>query len=300
MYYFLSLLTGILISVMITFNGGLTGQYGVYSATVIIHIVGLALITALALAKRDGLFSGRHAWFLYLGGAIGVLTTVFNNLAFGRISVSAILALGLFGQSVSGLLIDQYGFLNMPKYPFTKRKLIGLSLILCGIALMVNNIGVNNFGVNNFETVAVIVSFIAGVSIVISRTLNAKLAVLTNIRTGTFYNYLVGLIVSVPVLLLFGSHERQTAEFVISPNWYIYLGGILGVCVVLLSNITVVKISSFYLTLLIFIGQVFSGILIDVVITQALSLRNLTGGILVTVGLCVNLLLDRKRLINPR
>jgi len=114
---------------MIAFNGRLTTQYGVYSATVIIHIVGLIFITILAIANRERLFSKRQAWFLYLGGAIGVLTTIFNNFAFGRISVSAILALGLFGQSVAGLLIDRYGLLNMQKYPFAKKK-ISLSYLI--------------------------------------------------------------------------------------------------------------------------------------------------------------------------
>jgi len=271
---------------MIAFNGRLTTQYGVYSATVIIHIVGLIFITILAIANRERLFSKRQAWFLYLGGAIGVLTTIFNNFAFGRISVSAILALGLFGQSVTGLVIDRYGLLNMQKYPFAKKKIIGLLFIIGGIVSMIND----------FETIAVVVSFIAGVNIVISRTLNAKLADLTSVRTGTFYNYLVGLFISIPVLLLLGRNEILVlSEIVISPNWYIYLGGILGVCVVLLSNITVMKISAFYLTLLLFIGKVFSGILIDIVISQEFSSRNLIGGVLVAIGLCVNLLLDSKR-----
>jgi len=286
MYYFLSLLTGILISVMIAFNGGLTTQFGVYTATVIVHIVGLTFITIFAIAKRERLFSNRQAWFLYLGGAIGVLTTIFNNFAFGRISISAILALGLLGQSVMGLVIDRYGLFNMQQYPFARKKLIGLLFILGGIASLIND----------FETIAVIVSFLAGINIVISRTLNAKLADLTSLRTGTFYNYLIGLFISIPVLLLLGRSEiLALPEFVISPNWYIYLGGILGVCVVLLSNITVVKISAFYLTLLLFIGKVFSGILIDIVISQEFSSRNLIGGILVAIGLCVNLLLDSKR-----
>jgi hypothetical protein len=43
-----------------------------------------------------------------------------------------------------------------------------------------------------------------------------------------------------------------------------------------------------------FIGQVFSGLLIDVIISQSFSLRNMIGGIFVAAGLCVNLLLDRK------
>ena len=270
---------------MIAFNGGLSELYGVYSATVIIHIVGLILITTLALINKDRLFSKRQTWFLYLGGALGVLTTVSNNLAFGRISVSAMLALGLFGQSIAGLMFDQYGFFNMPKYPFVKRKLIGLLFIIGGIVSMVNN----------FEVIAVIVSFVAGVNIVISRTLNAKLAALTSVRTGTFYNYLIGLFVSIPVFLLLGRNEITLAEFAVSPNWFIYLGGMLGVCVVLLCNITVMKISALYLTLLIFIGQVFSGILIDVIISRELSLRNLIGGVLVAIGLCINLFLDSKR-----
>ncbi|MDR0289925.1 MAG: DMT family transporter [Treponema sp.] len=143
MYYLLSLLTGILISVMVAFNGGLTEQFGVYSATVIIHIAGLLLISIMAISKRERLFSQRQTWFLYLGG-------------------------------------------------------------------------------------------------------------------------------------------------------------IFGVCVVLLSNITVTKISAFYLSLFLFIGQVFSGILIDAVIAQTFSLRNLIGGIFVAAGLCINLLLDRRLTFLPK
>ena len=292
MYYFLSLLTGILISVMVAFNGGLTKQYGLHSATVIIHIVGLILITAVVLIKREKPFAcgnpqpaEKRALYLYLGGAIGVLTTIFNNFSFGRISVSAILALGLFGQSIAGILIDQYGFFSMPKYPFSKRKLAGLLLILAGIGSMINN----------FEIIAVIVSFAAGINIVISRTLNAKLADLTSVWISTFFNYFIGLIVSIPVLFILGSNETSLINFTFSPDWHIYLGGVLGMCVVFIFNITVVKISAFYLTLFVFIGQVFSGALIDMIISRELSFRNLTGGLFVAAGLTINLLLDRKR-----
>jgi transporter family-2 protein len=284
LYYLFSLVTGILISVMVAFNGGLTEQYGVYSATVIIHIAGLFFITVMTISRRERFLSERKAWYLYLGGAIGVMTTVFNNLAFSRISVSSILALGLFGQTITGLIFDQYGLLNVPKHPFKKRKIYGLLLILCGIISMTNN----------FDILAVLVSFIAGVNIVVSRTLNAKLAEHTSLRISTFFNYMIGLLVAVPVCFLLGKNEPAFTAFVFSPKIYIYLGGIFGVCVVLLSNLTVTKISAFYLSLFLFIGQVFSGILIDVVISKEFSLRNLIGGVFVAAGLCVNLLLDRK------
>ena len=285
MFYLLSLLMGVLISVMVAFNGGLTERYGVYSATVIIHIVGLLIIVAVVCMKREKFFPKRFPWYLYLGGAIGVLTTVFNNFSFGRISVSALLALGLLGQSLAGLAVDRYGLFGMKKYPFTKEKLLGLALIIAGIASMITS----------FEAVAVIVSFIAGVTIVLSRTLNAKLADLTSVRVSSFYNYFVGLLVAIIAFLLLGGNEIMPIDTVSIQNWYIYLGGALGLAIVLLANILVVKVSAFYLTLFVFIGQVFSGVLIDMAITQTVSTRNILGGILVAAGLCVNLIIDRKQ-----
>jgi len=78
-----------------------------------------------------------------------------------------------------------------------------------------------------------------------------------------------------------------------SPNWYIYMGGVIGIVVIVLSNITVIKVSAFYLTLLVFVGQIATGVVVDAVIAQEISYRNLIGGVLVAVGLCVNLLLDK-------
>jgi len=274
---------GILISVMIAFNGGLADTYGVYHATLIIHIVGLILISAIIFLRRENPFKKRHNWFLYLGGAIGVFTTISNNVSFGRISVSAILALMLFGQSVAGIAVDRYGLFGMPKHPFSKHKVFGLLLVLAGIVSMISD----------FEIIAVVLSFTAGVSIVISRSLNAKLSELTSVRIGTFYNYIIGFLVVIPVLLLLGGNEAPLSEFTFSGNWYIYLGGALGVCIVLLSNITVIKISAFYLTLLIFVGQVFSGIMVDIVISREITHRIIIGGVLVTAGLCLDLVLDK-------
>jgi len=285
MFYFLSLLMGVLISVMIAVNGGLTERYGLFTATVIIHIVGLLFIIAVVLIKREKLFPKLFPWYLYLGGAIGVLTTVSNNFSFGRISVSAILALGLLGQSVSGIAIDHNGLLGMKKYPFTKEKLIGLVLIIAGIASMVTS----------FDVFAVIISFIAGVSIVMSRTVNAKLAALTSVRVSTFYNYFVGLFVAGIVFFILGGNEVLPTESLPFYNWYIYLGGLLGLCVVLGLNVIVVKVSAFYLTLFIFIGQVFTGVLIDVIITETFSTQNAIGGALVATGLCLDLVIDRRK-----
>ena len=184
MFYFLSLLAGIIITVMVAVNGRLSGVYGIYTAAIIIHIVGLVLISAVVLVRKEKPFARLHPWFFYLGGAIGVMTTVSNNFAFGRISVSAIMALGLLGQSLTGILIDHYGLLGMPKHRLNKSKLVGIALVLAGIAAMTD--------IANFEFLAILMSFAAGICIVSSRTFNAKLTAVTSSSVSTFFNYIVG------------------------------------------------------------------------------------------------------------
>jgi len=285
MYYILSLLSGVLIAVMIAFNGGLSELYGLHWATVFIHFSGLTAIGVILLAKRKNPFARRYPWFLYLGGAVGVLNVVFANFAFARISVSAIMALGLLGQSVSGLIIDHYGLVGMPKHRISRGNLAGLVLILGGIAAMLTD----------FEAVAVVMGFGAGVGIVLNRTFNGKLSEASSVGVSTFYNYLVGLLVSLPVLFFFDRGAAALFRFTFVAGWHIYLGGLIGVAVVMLSNVIVPKVAAFHLTMLIFIGQVFTGILIDAMLAGAFSVRLFIGGILVVAGLGANLLLDRSR-----
>jgi transporter family-2 protein len=285
MYYLLSLLTGILVAVMIAVNGGLTTLYGVYSATVIIHIVGLAVIGSIILFRRERPFATRQPWYLYIGGVLGVATTLCTNYAFGKISVSAILAISLFGQSTTGALVDQFGLFKMRVHRFRAYQLPGLLLVACGIVCMM---------IGSFSLLPVLAVFASGVSIVVSRSFNARLANNTSVYTSTFFNYVLGLAASIPVFLLFGRGESVLSGPTFSPQWWIYLGGAIGMVTVWLSNIVVVKIPALYFTLLMFVGQIFTGVALDAVLDGAFSLQNLAGGVFVAFGLTLNLLFERR------
>lgn len=284
MYYLLSLVIGVLVAVMITVNGGLTTLYGVYSATVVIHIVGLLLIGTIVLFRREKPFVRGLPWYLYIGGVIGVATTACTNYAFGRISVSAILAIGLFGQSVMGLLVDQFGLFKMRVHRFRLHQLPGLLLVALGIFCML-------YG--SFPLLPTLAVFISGLLLVVSRTFNARLAGQTSFYTSTFFNYVFGLITAIPVFLLLGRTEPSSAGFALSQDWWIYLGGAIGVCTVFLSSVVVVKIPALYITLLLFVGQVFTGVCLDALLDGAFSLQNLLGGVFVALGLSLNLLFER-------
>ena len=285
MYYLLPSLSGILIAVMLVFNGQLTSGYGAYSSNMFIHMTGFVLINLIFLIRKEKIYFKKLPLYLYSGGTLGVIITVFNNLSFGRINVSAILALSLFGESITSLLVDQFGLLKMKKHPLNKGKLIGIVMTLFGIVFMTRE----------FDMLAVVLSFLSGSTLVVSRIFNARLADETSIRISTFYNYFVGLVVAIPLALLVGSNEAFMIQPFIFPNPLAYLGGILGVGIVLISNSIVTKVPAFHLTLFLFVSQIFSGIILDIIISGQISIYNLVGGVFVTLGLFINLKLDSQK-----
>ncbi|KFN02543.1 DMT family transporter [Bacillus clarus] len=137
------------------------------------------------------------------------------------------------------------------------------------------------------------IAILVGVSIVVARIINANLATKIGIWEGTFYNYITGLFFST-LFLIFSTDSLYISSYTLqSIPFAVYLGGLVGVIVIALSNYITPKISAFYLTLLIFIGQLFMGTVIDFFMSNELSPGKIIGGVLVLLGLTYNLLIDR-------
>jgi len=142
--------------------------------------------------------------------------------------------------------------------------------------------------------IAIVVAIAAGACIVIARNINSILAEKKGLLTSTFFNYVTGFSLSVIFLLMSSESIKQSyGLFGTVPLWA-YLGGLLGVAVVAISNIVTSKISAFYMSLIIFVGQLFTGIIIDYFALGILSLGKVLGGLLVVAGLIYNLYVDRK------
>src|SRR5690349_10160013 len=137
--------------------------------------------------------------------------------------------------------------------------------------------------------IALVVSLFAGVTRTVSRMVNAQLSQRIGPLQSTFYNYVLGLICSVLTLLLIW--QPVPLAVVASgqiPAWA-YLGGAVGVLFVVLANLTAPKISAFSMTLLIFVGQIATGIALDVFVHQQIALGKIAGGALILGGLLANL-----------
>jgi len=284
-FQLISLLTGVLLSVMILINGRLTDQVGLYKATAIIHLAGVLFALLVCLIRKEKpLPRSRSPWWFYLGGVVGVFTAIANNLAFGVISMTSLVALGLLGQTVTSLVIDATGWLGMTRRPFRKSTLVGLLFCLAGIILMLDHSVLQ-------AALAVWISLGAGVTIVVSRSINARLAERIGPLPGSFVNHLAGLPVTLALVFFLTKGSPPTVYPTGIHSW-LYLGGVLGVLGVLLFNILVPKISQFHLTVLTFVGQVLSGVVIDLMMGGFKADASFVGGLLITLGIALNLAIE--------
>lgn len=141
--------------------------------------------------------------------------------------------------------------------------------------------------------IAIAVAIAAGASIVIARNINSILAEKKGLLASTFFNYVTGFSLSVIFLLISSESIKKSYSLLGTVPLWAYLGGFLGVAVVAISNIVTSKISAFYMSLIIFVGQLFTGIIIDYFALGILSIGKVIGGLLVVAGLIYNLYVDR-------
>ena len=284
-----ALLTGVLNAVTVLQNGQVAAFYGDYSASVLIHMVGLiTVLGAAAVMRRTKRAKEAAKLWMYLGGVVGVGTVGFINLAYSGVSVTAITGLGLLGQTIASLIVDRFGLMGSKKVPFRKEKLFGTAAVLAGSLTMILPFK----GVNVLAAFAALAS---GFTIVTARTMNARLAERRGAMYSTVMNYVTGLVTSLFFLLLLGMKEPMITDFQGSSNWFMYFGGAVGVCLIVLLNVTVSRISALSMTLLQFTGQIGTSYLLDALLKNGVSWQTLTGGALVSIGLVINTVAENRK-----
>ncbi len=137
MNYFISIFTGAILAIMISLNGGVSTVSGNYASSVIIHFVGLIGIIAVLLVTKSKFKNLKGIpFYMFTGGLIGILTVLFTNASFSTLGVSLTVSLSLLGQLITSLLVDHFGYFNLPINKFDKKKILGFIIIIIGIYIM--------------------------------------------------------------------------------------------------------------------------------------------------------------------
>lgn len=134
-----SVLAGILVAFLVRINATLGEHVGVLEATFIIHVVGTAFALLLVGVRLTPSFWGklrRRPAYELSGGAIGVVMVLLANITVPPLGVA--LAVGLFvaADLFFASVSDHFGWLGLPRVPITRRRIVGLVLVLAGVVLL--------------------------------------------------------------------------------------------------------------------------------------------------------------------
>lgn len=141
----------------------------------------------------------------------------------------------------------------------------------------------------------IILAVLCGCITIISMIVNSHLAKKIGVLQGTLINYIVGLLSTILLMIIVKSNINLPFSSLNRIPLWAFFGGLLGVLVVASSNIILPKIPTIYTTLLIFIGQLFTGVLIDYFSVGFVSKGKIFGGILILLGLLYNSNVEKKK-----
>lgn len=284
---------GALVAVQSRINGDLAVRSSdQLFAAVMSFGVGLVLVAAIAISRRSGRAGLGTAWqrfragtpprWLFFGGLFGGVTVLSQTVTVGVLGVALFTVAVVAGQVLSGLVVDRTGFAGVLRKPLTATRVLGAALAITAALLA----AVPQFG-RGAPVLLLALPFLAGCLNSFQFAMNGRVRLVTDSApTATTINFAVGL---VALLVAFGVRLLATGRAPTPPTqWWLYLGGAIGVLVIGANTVLVRHIGVLLLLMATIAGQVLASLIIDALFFHhAPPLSTLIGAAITMIGVLV-------------
>jgi transporter family-2 protein len=141
LYIPLAVVAGAALPVQFSINAQLRGWLhgSAVVAAAVSFFVGTIALVLIAVILREPWSGGavRYVpWWLWTGGLIGAFYVLSSIILLPRLGAAATVAFVLGGQVVASIVLDNFGWLNVPKHELSPGRLVGAALIAGGVALV--------------------------------------------------------------------------------------------------------------------------------------------------------------------
>jgi transporter family-2 protein len=252
-------------------NGSLGASIasGVHAATIsfLVGLVVLILITLCVPSARRGLGAVLKAvrtrqlpWYGLGGGVLGAVFVLAQGVSVPTLGVAMFMTSMVLGQLLGSLLVDATGFLGAPKRGISLFRVLGA--ILTAIAVVVIGLGTE---LNAAAIPLLVLGVFAGACI----SLQMAVTGLVNVHSGEavapgLVNFFVGTVVlAIAAVIAQAAGWVQLAPLPGADEWYLYVGGALGVLYLIVVAAVVRHLGVFLLTLSVVAGQLIGALLFD-------------------------------------
>lgn len=295
------LLVGALVTVQARVNGSLAGEVGDgLRAGVLAAVVsfgsGLVVLSLVVLShprRRDGLRrvgaalrTRRLRPVELVGGLCGAFFVASQGIAVGVIGVALFIVAFTAGQSVASLVVDHVGLGPSGHQAVSVPRAIASVAAVGAVTLKV--VGDLDGTALGASLLLALLALVAGVLQAVQQALNGRVSAVGGPLATTWNNFAVG--TAGLLVLLAGSFLAPGRIDGLPSAWWYYVGGVLGVCFIAISAVTVQIHGVLVLGLCSIAGQVVAAEVIEVVDPAVeVSALGLAGGVLAVVGVVVAL-----------
>lgn len=298
---------GALMSIQSKINGELADQLGTglraaALSAVISFGTGLVVLTVIVLARASvrrgvvrlyrGVASGDVPVWLILGGLAGALFVASQGLAVGVLGVALFVVAAVAGQSTGGLMVDHVGIGPGGPRPVTRGRIIGAVLAVLAVAL--SAYGSQTAAVPLAGLALALLPLIASMGNSVQQAINGRVSVYAGPWPTTFNNFLVGFIA---LVIYFGISLLVPGQLTGLPGqWWLYLGGVIGICYIWSAAVLVRIHGVLILGLCAICGQVASAIVIDLIFApEELTGYSYVAAVITLIGVAIATLLRPRR-----
>ncbi len=300
MFVFLAIFAGFLLPVQTSVNSRLRGTVGApLAASTISFAVGTASLLALTLAVDGARWPslGGLPWWMFLGGAFGVVVLTANIVLLPRLGALSTAILPIVGQVVMGLLIDAFGWFRSPVVELSFIRVIGAALVLGGTLAAAGVLDQVREGAWSGKDSGASLWFwrlfaVACGMLASSQTaVNGQLGV--NVGSpvlAAFISFSVGLSTLIALLLITRTPIRWNRQ--VGGTWWMWTGGVLGATLVYL-NAALAPILGTGLTVMgVLLGMMIASLMIDSLglmgtLRRRVSGRQVAGVLVMLIGVAL-------------
>lgn len=286
-------LAGLLVAVQTRANGelGVALNYGLLAAlySFASGLVVVSLILALHKPSRVGLKLVADAlkerslpWWSVLGGMMGAFGVIGQGVSAGVLGVALFSTAMVMGQNLGGLIIDSKGWWGATRIPLTPWRLVGASIVITGVIIALD---VSHSGVRPGAWL-IVLPLLAGLGAGYQQAVNGRVSRIAHSpMTATYINFLVGTTSILVVALV--SLPFSTLPETLPTQWWLWIGGAVGVVLIALQVWTVSIIGVLALGASLVTGLLTGSILLDVLVpvhSSEVTLVTIIGTLITLAG----------------
>lgn len=304
-FYILTILVGLTSPLQTAVNSRLRTAVGdaTVAAFISFSVGTMILLAVFFISGEYRLFSlptiAAVPWWCWMGGICGVIFVATIMPLFKAIGSVQSMVLPIFGQIVSSIIIDNYGWLGMPQHSVTPIRLIGMVLVFVGVIMIVVVPNIKELRTSASKNIVLwqIYGVILGVIMTFNTVSTGNLGVhLNSTIMATTFAFIIGTILLKVICLSRRKLSNALRLFNKENPWWIGLGGVFGAILIGGYTYLIPIIGVGALAVLALLGQMIISLFIDKfglfeAEKKPVGWAQIAGVVVMLVGVtCINLL----------